>query len=73
MTQDSLYDWLLKMGVREPAVLRLGERCIAGRWEVLSEQLPNGHICRTGRVGVHVIGEGDTWNSAHAMAEKRLA
>lgn len=72
MNQAEIYDWLIASGIREPAVMKLGARCIAGRWEDVSEQLPNGHICRVGRVGVHVLGEGDTWDAAHEAAALHL-
>lgn len=72
MTQAELYDRLLEMGIREPAVAMFGTRCVAGRWEDVSEQLPNGHICRVGRMAVHVLGEGSTWDDAHEAAAKKL-
>ncbi len=72
MTQSEVYDALLALGVREPAVCMFGTRCVAGRWESISEELPNGFMMRTGRVAINVLGEGDTWDEAHAAAEARL-
>lgn len=73
MTQAELYDWLLTKGVREPACVMLGTRCVAGRWEDVSSVLGNGAICRVGRVGISVLGEGDTWDAAFAAAKAKLA
>ncbi len=71
MTPIELYDWLLAHGVKEPAVMQLGETCFAGRWENVSEELPNGHICRSGKVAVHVIAEGATWEAVFAEVEAK--
>lgn len=73
MTQSALYDWLLTAGVREPACVQLGTRFVCGRWESIGEELSNGHILRTGRVAVHVLGEGASWDEAYAAAKVRLA
>lgn len=51
---------------------RFSQRFIVGRWETVSEELPNGHICRVGRVGIHVLGEGSTWDAACEAAKARL-
>lgn len=74
MTQTDLYDWLLRMGVREPAVIMLGGRCVCGRWETIGETtLPSGgYVLRTGRVGINVLGEGETWDAAHVAAMRKL-
>lgn len=72
MTQSDLYDWLLSVGVREPAVCMMGTRCVAGRWESIGEELPNGFMMRSGRLAVQVLGEGDTWTAAHEAAVIRL-
>lgn len=73
MTQAEVYDWLITQGIKEPACVMLGTRCVAGRWQDMSEQLGNGAICRIGRIGIHVLGEGDSWAEAHAMVASRLA
>ncbi len=73
LTQTDLYDWLLSIGVREPAVIMLGDRCVCGRWEQIGEQLPSGYMMRSGRVAVQVLGEGATWEAAQAAAKARLA
>jgi hypothetical protein len=78
MTQAEIYDWLLTHGVLEPACVMLGTRCVVGRWIDASEHTGSagngaGYICRVGRVAIHVLGEGDTWDEAHAAAKARLA
>lgn len=72
MTQSEVYDALLALGVREPAVIMLGDRCVCGRWESIGEELPNGYMMRTGRVAVQVIGEGASWSEAYSAACTRL-
>lgn len=73
MTPEEIYDKLLAEGVRDPACVKLGDRCFVGRWEQVSEQLSNGHICRVGKVAILVLGESDSWISAYAIAASRLA
>ena len=73
MTQAEIYDYLVKNNIAEPAVLQMGDRFFVGRWESIGEQLPNGYILRVGRVALHVLGEGATWDEAHEAAKARLA
>lgn len=73
MTQEQIFDWLVTKSVAEPAVLQMGDRFIVGRWETMSVKVPNGYILRTGRVAVHVLGEGATWTEAYEAAKARLA
>lgn len=73
MTAEQVYDALIAMGVREPAVVQLGERCVAGRWEEISERLEGDYICRAGKVAIIVLGQAATWSEAHAQAVARLA
>lgn len=74
MTPEEIYDALhAKHAVKDPACVKLGDRCIVGRWEEISEELPNGHICRAGKVAIIVLGEASTWDEANALALARLA
>ncbi len=72
MSQSDLYDWLLTHGVKEPAVVMMGDRCVCGRWEQIGEELPNGYMIRSGRLAVQVLGEGKSWAEAREMARQRL-
>jgi hypothetical protein len=72
VTQSDVYDWLLERKVREPACLMLGKRCVVGRWIDTMELLGTGYVCRIGRVGIQVLGEGATWKAAHKAAKARL-
>jgi hypothetical protein len=84
MKPEDLYDWLLENGVREPAVLHLGEQWFVGRWESVGEALvPSGvpakpgerpklFVTRAGRLAVQVIGEGATLEEAFEAAKARL-
>lgn len=65
ITADQLYDWMMAAGVKEPAVVKLGARCIAGRWEATGELHPDGHVCGGGRVAILVMGEGPGWEAVY--------
>ncbi len=70
--EEVIYDWLLSLGIREPAVLMLGSICVIGRWLDVSTHLDNDYVCRAGRLGIHVLGEGATWEIAREAARLRL-
>lgn len=67
MTKEQAYDYLLMRKVIEPAVVPLIGQFVVGRWESVSETLPDTRICRVGKVGIVVMGRGDTL--AEAMTE----
>ncbi len=77
MMQEQLYDWLLSVGILEPACVVLGTRHVLGRWIDMSEHAGSagngaGYVCRVGRVAIHVLGEGDTWPDAKLAAMKHM-
>lgn len=72
VTPTEIYDWLLKIGIKDPACVALGARCVVGRWENVSNYLPNGYVCRGGNLAIVVLGEADNWLDAHAAAKMRL-
>ncbi len=72
-TPEEIYDWLSTVHrVKDPACLQLGDRCIVGRWENVSNWLPNGFICRSGNLAIVTFGEALTWVDAHALAKAYL-
>ncbi len=70
MTAEQLYEWMIKSGVREPAVIKLGDRHIAGRWETIGEVTPDGHILAGERKAIQVLGTGPSWDKTY---ERTLA
>jgi hypothetical protein len=73
VTPEEIYDWLAAQGVKDPAVVALGDRHVVGRWENVSNFLPNGYVCRAGNLAIVVLGEADNWIDAHAKAKARLS
>jgi hypothetical protein len=68
----AIYEWLLSLSpmVPEPAVVRMGARCVIGRWVSLAEirQTHEKLILQSPRMGVEVLGWGATWEEAHQSA-----
>jgi hypothetical protein len=80
-----IYDWLLEKGVGEPAVLKLGDRCVIGRWvstgllvgstnKVVStkEDGYGRRIVSAGPKAIEVIVEASTWDDAWKLVVERL-
>lgn len=70
MTAQEAYDFLVSVGYKDPVALKLGERFVLGEWVSLS-QLRDGGILRSKERGIHVLGEGASWDDA-MMATGRL-
>lgn len=67
--KERIYDHLGKK-VKSPAVLSLGERCVAGRWIPLGEVAKGvgpDLIVRSKSMGIEVLAEGSSW---HEVAKK---
>ena len=68
----AIYEWLLSLSpmAPEPAVLRMGARCVIGRWVPLQElrQTHGELILKSPRMGVEVLGWGETWEEARQNA-----
>jgi len=69
---SAIYDWLITMGVKDPACVVFGTRHVVGRWENVSNYLENGFICRSGNLAIVVLGEAENWPDARALAKARL-
>lgn len=64
MTEVEVYD-LACTKWKDPAVMRMGDRCIIGVWVSLQEQVENDdRILHSKDKGIRVIGEGLTWKEA---------
>lgn len=63
--ETEIYDWLLAHhpALKEPAVVRLGDRCVIGCWVALHVQ-ERGQILKSRAEGVEVLGTGASWREA---------
>lgn len=68
VTSWEVYDLAIARRWKEPAILRLGDRCVIGEWTPLAEIDPNDLICATRSRGILVRGEGSTWEEAARAA-----
>jgi hypothetical protein len=71
-TKTDIYDMLVKLGVKEPAVVQFGGRCIIGAWEVIGEITESGWVFRGGKKAVRVYGDATTWKEAISLAGEYL-
>ena len=64
MTNIELYDLALQRGIAEPAVFRLGDACIFGRWlnaDEAGRHDPKRIMSQSSTRCVLVLAEGRTW------------
>lgn len=64
----TVYDLFCKF-VKEPAVLKLGDRFIAGEWVSIGE-LKGTVVCRGEKKAIQVICEGTSWGDVMSQLEK---
>jgi hypothetical protein len=70
VTKD-IYDGLIKLGVREPAVFKMANRHIIGAWEELNV-VENGWVLKSGKKAVRVYGDAASWKDAIDQAGRYL-
>lgn len=76
--EQLLYDQVVRDGLlREPAVLRLGDRCVIGCWVPICERKEGNLICLSKSEGIQVVVESGSWEEtsrlyAFFVEQKRL-
>lgn len=73
--KTDIYDGLLKLGVREPAVFKMGDRHIIGAWEemnVLEKRNEEWYVLKSGKKAVRVYGDAASWKDAINQAGQYL-
>lgn len=68
MTAEEAYDFLVSVGYKDAAVVKLAEdRFVLGQWLPLA-QLKKGSILQAKEKGIQVLGEGSCWLTAMRAA-----
>lgn len=73
MSPENIYDKLLDMNILEPAVLKLGNRFVIGRFEKINDIEENSKtILPSKKHAIVVLGEGKNWTEAFDLASERI-